>query len=226
MDSTTATTDNARRRPLLELERRLRDLDDHARGLEQELAQQRSELAWSSDRLVAEVYQRHELVVDAESARKFDAASGLPNRASFVRYLEELLAQLAQSGEPAALIVVGIDRLSHLRESLGFAMADRVARVIGERLRQALQGSAQVARVGDDEFALVLTKLRVSPDVAAAARRLIEVVDRPMREGEHDLRMMATIGIALSPQNGTQPQMLLARAQAAMRFARDNGTRL
>lgn len=226
MDSTTATTDNPRRRPLPELERRLRELDDHARGLERELAQQRSELAWSSDRLVAEVYQRHELVVDAESARKFDAASGLPNRASFVRCLEELLAQPAQSGEPAALIVVGIDRLSHVRESLGFAMADQVARVIGERLRQAVQGSAQVARVGDDEFALVLTKLRVSPDVAAVARRLIEVVDRPMREGEHDLRMMATIGIALSPQNGTQPEMLLARAQAAMRFARDNGTRL
>ncbi|HXW65926.1 MAG TPA: EAL domain-containing protein, partial [Burkholderiaceae bacterium] len=60
----------------------------------------------------------------------------------------------------------------------------------------------------------------------ALARRLIEMVDGPMRVGEFDLRMMATIGVARLPEDGSKPEVLLGCAQAAMRFARDNGTRL
>ncbi|SPE26154.1 hypothetical protein SBBP1_350013 [Burkholderiales bacterium] len=226
MTSPATITDDLRRLPLPELERRLRDLDEHTRELERELEQQRSELAWSNDRLVAEVYQHHGLSVDAERVRNFDAATGLPNRTSFVHRVEQVVAERTQSGEPAALVVLGIDRLASVRDSLGFALADQVAQRIGERLVHAAQGSVLVARIGDDEFALVLSTLRATRDVAAVARRLIEVVDGPMRVGEIDLRLMATIGVALIPEDGTQPEMLLARAQAAMRFARENGTRL
>lgn len=226
MPSPAITGDDVHQLALSELERRLRELDAHSRKLERELAQQRSELTWSNDRLLAEVYQRHGLAVDAERARNFDPATGLPNRDSFLRRVEQLISEGIDSGEPAALIVVGIDRLCSVRDSLGFALADEVAQRIGERLAHAAPGPIDLARIGDDEFALVLTALRASRDVEALARRFIEMVDGPMRVGEIDLRMMATIGIALIPGDGIQPEMLLARAQAAMRFARDNGTRL
>jgi len=226
MTTPATITDDLHRLPHPELERRLRDLDQHTRELERELEQQRSELAWSNDRLVAEVYQHHGLSVDAERVRNFDAVTGLPNRAFFVQRLEQLVAAGAPVGEPAALLLLGIDRLASVRDSLGFAVADQVAQRIGERLVHAAQGAVLVARIGDDEFALVLSTPRASRDVAAVARRLIEVVDGPMRVREIDLRLMATIGAALIPQDGIQPEMLLARAQAAMRFARENGTRL
>jgi len=226
MASPEITTEDLHQLPLAELERRLRDLGQHSRRLEHELAQQRSELAWSNDRLVAEVYQRHGLAVDAEKARDFDSATGLPNREAFVRQAGQLICAGVDASAPAALIVVGIDRLSSVRDSLGFAVADQVAQRVGERLVHATSGSMLLARIGDDEFALVLTALQEANDVAALARRLIEMVDGPMRIGEIDLRMMATIGIALVPDDGNQPEVLLARAQAAMRFARENGTRL
>ncbi|HYB51329.1 MAG TPA: bifunctional diguanylate cyclase/phosphodiesterase [Burkholderiaceae bacterium] len=226
MASPAITSDELRQLPPAELERRLRDLHEHSRGLEQELAQQRSELAWSNDRLVSEVYQRHGLALDAERARNIDPATGLPNREAFVRRTAQIIGERIERGEPVALIVIGIDRLCSVRDSLGFALADQVAQRIGERLTHGAPGAVLVARIGDDEFALVLTALSVASDVAALARRLIEIVDGPMRIGEIDLRMMATIGLALIPQDGTQPDALLARAQAAMRFARENGTRL
>ena len=219
-------SDDVSQLPLPELERRLRELDAHSRELERELAQQRSELAWSNDRLVAEVYEHHGLAVDAERARNVDAPTGLPNRDAFVRRLQQFVDERLQSGVPASLILVGIDRLASVRDSLGFAIADQVALRVGERLRHAAPGALLVARIGDDEFALVLATLPAAMDVEALARRLIEMVDGPMRIGEIDLRMMATIGVALIPENGTQPEVLLARAQAAMRFARENGTRL
>ncbi len=226
MASLPTTTDDVRPLPLPELERRVRDLDERSRELELELAQQRSELAWSNDRLVAELYQRHGLAIDAERARNFDLATGLPNRDAFIQRVEQVIRERIESGRPAALIVVGIDRLSSVRDSLGFAVADQVAQRIGERLLHAAPEAMTVARIGDDEFALLLTALPVASDVAALARRLIEIVDGPMRVGEFDLRMMATIGVARLPEDGAQPEVVMGCAQAAMRFARDNGTRL
>lgn len=223
MASSLITTDAVRHAP--ELEQRLRDLDERSRELERELAQQRSELAWSNDRLVAELYQRHGLAIDAERARNFDLATGLHNREAFVRRVEELVRERLDGHDSATLIVVGIDRLSSVRDSLGFAVADQVAQRVGERLLHAARESIIVARIGDDEFAL-LTAVSATNDVAALARRVIEMVDGPMRVGEFDLRMMATIGVAQLPEDGLRPEALLGCAQAAMRFARENGTRL
>jgi predicted signal transduction protein with EAL and GGDEF domain len=230
-----------------ELERRLRELDQHARALEQELAQQRGELAQSRERLHAQESQREELVADAERARNVDAASGLPNRAAFVQRLEARLAELVRAGQETAVLVIGIDRLSTLRESLGFDTADLVAQRIGERLletvaelvpeprpapapaRKRARARAEsapltlAARVGDDEFALALGGGGGALDALAVAQRLIEVVDGVMRIGDTDLRLMATVGMAVSPRDGTRAEALLANAQAALRHARERG---
>jgi predicted signal transduction protein with EAL and GGDEF domain len=233
-----------RGRRAAELEQRLHELDQHARQLERELSQQRAELAQSRAQLQAQQSKREELVADVERARNFDAASGLPNRAAFVQRLEQRLGELIRAGQVAAVLVVGIDRLSTLREALGFGTADQVAQRIGERLVEALAalqapglsrpGTAAaaaeraaltlVARVGDDEFALALAGMPAALDATAVARRLIEVVDGPMRVGGTDLRLMATVGVARLPGDGTRAETLLGNAQAALRFARERGT--
>jgi len=246
----TKSEDPGRRR-VSELEQRLRELDEHARELERELSKQRAELAQSREQLIAQETQRHELVADAERARNIDAASGLPNRAAFVERLETHLADLVRAGQAATVLVISIDRLSSLRESLGFGTADQVAQRIGERVLEAVaelvlepnpeprpgtKGRAKtaprestgiltlVARVGDDEFALALAGAPVAVDATQVAHRLIEVIDGPMRVGDTDLRLMATVGMAILPRDGTRAEALLANAQAALRFARERGT--
>jgi EAL domain-containing protein (putative c-di-GMP-specific phosphodiesterase class I) len=81
-----------------------------------------------------------------------------------------------------------------------------------------------VARVGDDEFALALAGSGRAAHSTEIAHRLIEVIDGPLRVGGTDLRLMATIGVALLPKDGTRAETLLANAQAALRFARVRGT--
>jgi predicted signal transduction protein with EAL and GGDEF domain len=220
-----------------ELEQRLQALDVHARELERDLAQSR-------ERLAADEAQCRELAAEAERARNVDPASGLPNLAAFVRELERMLAGQRLQATPAAVLAVGIDRLATVREALGFGTADEVAQRIGERLREAIlpwvpvaeaQGdagaagparSALIARVGDDEFALALLGARAVRDAPAVARRLIEAIDGPMRVAGSDLRLMATVGVALPPEDGSRADILLSHAQAAMRYARERGGHL
>jgi diguanylate cyclase (GGDEF)-like protein len=210
------------RLPPDEIQRRLSRLAE----LESEVAERTAELAWANERLVAELYERNAAEADAQQALKYDRATGLPNRVLFESQMDRAIAGHLETGEPAAIVIVGIERLAAVRESLGFEAGDQAARLIGERLKMTVRGSDLVARIGDDEFALMLLHLRASQDAETVARKMIEHIDAPMRVAGRGLRLQASIGIALCPEDGAQPDTLLSRAQAAMRFARQSGTRL
>ena len=157
-----------------------------------------------------------------------DPASGLANFAHFSRQLEHLTASCRIAGTSAFAMVIGVDRLAMVRESLGYGAADAVIGRVGERLRDALPAEVPVARIGDDTFALALAApcaLLSETDPAGLADRLIAVIDSPIRVGRDDLRLLASIGIARYPQDSMYADLLLAHAQAAMHFARDHGTR-
>ncbi|MCK7473712.1 MAG: GGDEF domain-containing protein [Rhodopseudomonas palustris] len=99
--------------------------------------------------------------------------TGLPNRHALEERLAQALAAHAKSGEPAALVSVGLGRLAQIRESFGLAAGDRVLRVAADRLRRALRGSDVIARVGDHEFALLLTHLRDPQDARAGGAQAV-----------------------------------------------------
>src|SRR5450631_271544 len=175
--------------------------------------------------LQQELARRDALLADAHVARAVDAGSGLPNRTAFVARLDELLAARCAGGARLLVMVVGIDRLAAVREALGFTLADQVARRIGERLLEAAPKVPLLARVGDEAYALVVELGRAAGDPATLARRLVEVIDSPLRVADQDLRLIATVGISRFPDDGVSAEMLLAHAQAAMRHAREHGTR-
>ncbi len=194
-------------------------------ALERAIAERDNELAWTSERLIAELHERAAAQASALAAERYDPASGLPNR----RLLEEQLAQMAidhgASGEPAAVLLVGVERLVALRGSMGFRAADHAARLIGERLRLAVRGCDLVARVGDAEFVVVLTHLRASSDAMPVARKLIEQVDAPLRIEGQEVRMSAAMGAAVYPADGADADSLMQRAANALQFARETSTR-
>jgi diguanylate cyclase (GGDEF)-like protein len=127
---------------------------------------------------------------------------------------------------PAVVLVVGVDRLSDVRQTLGFTIAEEIAQRIADRLAHAAPRASLVARVGDDTFAVAWSTSRPSHDASACADRLIECIESPIRVGVSDLRLIAAVGASLYPEDGTRPEMLLANALAAMRFARAQGMRL
>ena len=194
-------------------------------ALQRAIAERDHELAWTSERLIAEVHERAAAQASALAAERYDPATGLPNR----RLLEEQLAQVAldhrSSGEPAALLLVGVEHLIELRGSMGFRAADLASRVIGERLRLAVRGCDLVGRIGDAEFVVVLTHLRASNDAMPVARKLIELVDAPLRIEGQELRLSAAMGVAVCPSDGTDADSLMQRAASALQFARETSTR-
>ena len=191
--------------------------------LERLAADLSNELAWANERLVTEMYDRSAFEETAARLERNDPVTGLPNRRALEERLAQTLAAHAAGGEPAALVAVGLAQLASIRTSLGFAAGDRVLRVAADRLRRAVRGSDLIARVGDGEFALLLTHLRDAQDAALVARKLFEALDAPVAHEGRDLPLQPAVGVAMFPQDAEAADLLLARADAALRAAREQG---
>jgi len=194
--------------------------------LERAIAERDRELAWTSERLVAELHERAAAQASVLAAERYDPATSLPNRRLFEERLAQVVSDHRASEEPAAVLLVGVQQLVALRASMGFRAADHAARSVGERLRLAVRGADLVGRVGDAEFAVALMHLRASNDAMPVARKLIELVDAPLRIDGQDVCVRATIGVAVCPADGTDADALMQRAAAALQFANETSVRL
>jgi diguanylate cyclase (GGDEF)-like protein len=194
--------------------------------LEQLVHERSAELTWANERLVAALYERSAAEARADELRQRDRATGLPNRHALEEWLDRAVRVHLERGEPAAVVCIGVGRLAEVRDAHGLAAADEVARVVGARLKVAVRGSDIVARVGDNEFALLLANLRATRDAATVARKLFDALDRPLPLGEREVRLAPALGVAVLPEDATTSDLLLARAAAAMQYARESGTGL
>jgi diguanylate cyclase (GGDEF)-like protein len=201
---------------------RLQRLDE----LERLVAERSAELTWTNERLVAELYDRNAAEAVAQEREQFDIVTGLPNRRSLEGRVDRAVPAHRDAGEPLAVVLLGLQRLPQVRESFGLAAGDDAARVVADRLRTALRGSDAVARVGDDEFAVMLSHLAQADDAVHVARKLFDALDAPLRLCGCELRLAPCVGLALFPNDGTTADLLLARAAAAMQYARENGSAL
>ncbi|WP_419899479.1 putative bifunctional diguanylate cyclase/phosphodiesterase [Roseomonas sp. USHLN139] len=158
---------------------------------------------------------RHRAEAALRRAAAEDPLTGLPNR----RQLSEALVARLASGVPLALYRLDLDRFRLVNDLHGPALGDRLLRQVALRLRAALPDSGLVARVGGDEFLLLMPC-----DSAAAAetmaRRLAALLRRPFRLQGQRLRLSASIGIALAPADGQQAGLLQHRAELALQRAK------
>lgn len=205
-----------------EIARKLQRLE----RLERLLHERSVELAWANERLVAELYDRAEAQAQASRLERTDPTTGLPNRLGLEERLEEAIGLHLRRGDPAAVVAVGLAHLSEVRQSLGYRAGDAAVRQVADRLRQVVRGSDLVARVGDDQFAVALLALRQSTDAATVAGKLFDALAAPLSLSGRELRIEPAVGVAVCPHDGTSADLLLARADAAMKFARTHRTGL
>jgi diguanylate cyclase (GGDEF)-like protein len=142
-----------------------------------------------------------------------DELTGLPNRRHFHRRVRDAIARARASGDGLALLLIDLDRFKELNDALGHHAGDVVLEQIGPRLRTVLRTDDELARLGGDEFAVLL---RGAGGVETVAERLGAALDEHFAVDGIHVRIGGSIGIALYPEHGVEPETLLQHADVAM----------
>jgi diguanylate cyclase (GGDEF)-like protein len=149
-----------------------------------------------------------------------DALTSLPNRSSLMRRLTRLLP--GEGGEPKGLAVLslGLDRFKEINTSLGHEAGDAMLRDIADRISGALKPGEFVARAGGDEFVVVKECTNGNECARELAQRLLKAFSRPYAVREQTMRVDPSIGIAMSPEDGIDPETLLRNGNLALQAAK------
>jgi diguanylate cyclase (GGDEF)-like protein/PAS domain S-box-containing protein len=152
-----------------------------------------------------------------------DALTDLPNRALFADRLTVALAQARRSGQKVAVVFLDIDRFKLVNDTLGHVAGDELLQAVARELSALVREGDTVARVGGDEFTLLLTAIDDVSDITNVAQRVLETVRQPRVIGEQELRVSASLGVAVYPTDGRDVDNLLRHADTAMYRAKQEG---
>ena len=151
-----------------------------------------------------------------------DTLTGLPNRSLLADRIELAIAKVAEQGGCFALMFIDLDGFKPVNDAFGHHAGDLLLKAVATRLRGHLHSQDTLARIGGDEFVL-LVELQDPSDAMNVAIKQVNLVSRPFRVAEHDLQLSASLGIVLYPGNGQDQHELLRNADAAMYHAKRVG---
>jgi diguanylate cyclase (GGDEF)-like protein len=155
---------------------------------------------------------------------QLDALTGLPNRAFFLDRLQQVESHERQYDGSYSVIMIDLDRFKNVNDSLGHAAGDALLRQVANRLRSAIRETDVVARLGGDEFAIIQAGC---PDQKSSAldlaTRISMLIAEPFQLPNHQVEVGTSIGIAMSPEHGSDPQELLKKADLAMYRSKSTG---
>lgn len=166
---------------------------------------------------------------------RHDTLTGLPNRQQATEQLAQALARARRNGSHTAVLVLDLDKFKRVNDCFGPASGDQLLRQVAERLQRCLRAEDAVlqletdddpgcvARVGGDEFALLVADLAQARDAAKVAVRVLEALRRPIELDGQELVVTASIGISVFPVDGTDASTLLVNADSAMSHAKADG---
>ena len=152
-----------------------------------------------------------------------DSLTDLPNRLLIRDRLQQAVALARRHGCRAALLFVDLDRFKEVNDSLGHLVGDQLLKQVAERLTRAVRESDTVGRQSGDEFIIVLSDLESADNAAATAAKVLAAFAAPYDVGEHKIRVSASIGVSIYPDDAADSLTLLAHADAAMYQAKDTG---
>jgi diguanylate cyclase (GGDEF)-like protein len=147
--------------------------------------------------------------------------TNLPNRELFHDRLSQVLALAHREKRTAAVMLLDLDHFKPVNDSLGHATGDRVLQGVARRLLACLRDCDTAARIGGDEFAVLLPEIANAEAVAPIAQRLLEALAKPFVFGGRECAISASIGISLYPAHGVTADALMSSADSAMYCAKE-----
>jgi diguanylate cyclase (GGDEF)-like protein/PAS domain S-box-containing protein len=152
-----------------------------------------------------------------------DPLTGLPNRLLFNARLTHALEQARRENRMLAVMFLDLDQFKAINDSMGHAVGDQLLQEVAHRLRDRIRAEDTIARVGGDEFLLVIEELGVARDAGKVAHKLLECLANPFPLQEQELYVTTSIGISLYPRDGYDVENLIKNADAAMYRAKEQG---
>lgn len=167
-----------------------------------------------------DVSQRRTAERQLEYLAYFDTLTGVPNRRLFFDRLDRAVSMAKRDGSMFALLFLDLDRFKFVNDSFGHGTGDLLLKEVAGRLKNFIRESDTVARMGGDEFAVILTRIRDARDAETVAEKIKESLRKPFRLPGLECAVDASIGISLYPLDAVDSGMLLKKADAAMYSAK------
>lgn len=152
-----------------------------------------------------------------------DALTGLPNRLLFNDRLKQAITQAHRKKHPVATLSLDIDRFKLINDTMGHPTGDLLLRLAAERLKSCLREDDSIARMGGDEFMILLPELAKAEDAAIVAQKTLDLFGEPFILYDQEVFVSVSIGISIYPSDGTDAQTIIKNADSAMYYAKEQG---
>lgn len=171
-------------------------------------------------RIIMEKFRTEQTI---ERMSNYDSLTNLPNRTQLLDHLDEALLSGARSGRSTALLLFNLDGMKQINDALGYESGDRFLKMLTARLREDLDGHRFFARVGGDEFGVVLEGVADMDMLPERVRMLLESITHPLNIDEQMVFVTASLGASVAPRDGADADMLFKHADAALHLAKQQG---
>ncbi len=182
------------------------------------------------ERSIRYAIERNRLLEQLEESKRLqrhlayhDALTILPNRHLLHDRLQQALAQSKRSGKLAALLFLDLDGFKRINDTLGHGIGDLLLKSVAKRLKTTVRQVDTVARLGGDEFTIVLLEINHAQDAKDVAQKILKVISQPYKIEEHELFVTASVGISIYPDDGSDIESLIRKADIAMYRAKGQG---
>jgi len=173
--------------------------------------------------ITREINEMRETEVALQHLATHDTLTDLPNRFLMVDRMSQLLARATRSGTPFAVLYMDIDRFKEVNDSHGHEFGDLLLCAVAKRLTKSVRQSDTVARIGGDEFVIILETVHEASEADTVGRNVQAALAKPFTLERRKLSVTASIGISFYPENGADPDTLLRAADYAMYLAKREG---
>ncbi len=180
-------------------------------------------LVWSSNRSLHDMWELATREARLSEGAHHDVLTGLANRRLLQDRFDRCLSMARETAVGSAILFVDLDRFKQVNDVLGHTIGDKLLVQVAERLSCALRAKDTIARIGGDEFVVLIDHIDSASDAEAVGEKLISVLNQPFQVEGNQLLLSASIGIALCPEHGAELAVLQEAADQAMYMAKASG---